>query len=336
MPLKKKIAIGLLNILLISLFYTCKSIRYGIDQGVGQWKVLKNAVPVKEILNDPKQPDSVKIKLLLIEEIRKFAVDSLGMTNSKNYQKLYDQGGKPILKLVIASEPYTLKVKQWKFPFIGSFDYKGFFKFADANKLEKELQQQGYDTYQANVAAWSTLGWFKDPILSSMLEETNGDLADLIIHELTHSTLFVKNNHELSENIANFVGKYGSILFMTHKYGKNSAELNEYLKDIEFQVAYKNFHMEVAQKTQKLYITIDTSQKVLLKKQHFENLKQQRDSLYKTWNVKNFSKKPLNNAYLVGFLTYNSQQDSLENLLNTQYKGNFKLMFNSLKKQYIK
>ena len=100
---------------------------YGFRQARGQLHIIWNAKPVEEFLNDPDFPDSLKSQLQLIEEVRQFAIDSLGLKDTKNYRTLYDQEGKELMWVVTASERFELKPKEWDFPLIGSVPYKGFF-----------------------------------------------------------------------------------------------------------------------------------------------------------------------------------------------------------------
>src|SRR5690606_37209971 len=107
---------------------------------------------------------------------------------------------------------------------VGKVSYKGFFKEEDAEREAIRLEEMGYETKIRIVNAWSTLGWFKDPIMTSMLEDEPGDIANVIIHELSHGTIYVKNDAEYSENLANFIGDMGSYWFLESKYGKGSDE----------------------------------------------------------------------------------------------------------------
>jgi predicted aminopeptidase len=321
------------------LLFNCKNVKYALQQANGQLKVLRKAVPVSKILADPNTPDSTRQKLLLIEEIRQFAIDSLGLKNTKNYQKVYDQHGKPLLKLVIASDKYELKPLKWKFPFIGTFEYKGFFNFDDAYKLETELKTKNYDTYISDVAAWSTLGTFKDPILSEMLYQDSGNLADLIIHEMVHSTIFIKNNHALSENLANFIGKHGALAFLQHKYGASSPQLNEYLDDLRFSDAHEQL-MGQASKILNSYYQSEafrmSAKKDSLKNIQLMLLKSQRDSLLQQYNRQIRRNFVPNNAYYVGYLTYHAKQNEFEDELKNIFKNDFRKYLNSLKSRFNK
>jgi predicted aminopeptidase len=203
---------------------------YGIRQGKGQLNIIWNARPVEEYLQNPQFPDSLKAKLVLINEVRRYAIDSLGLKDTKNYKTLFDQKGEEIMWVVTASEPFRLKAKEWTFPILGAVPYKGFFNKQRAITLRDELQKEGWDVSIRNPGGWSTLGWFTDPILSKMLERNEGDLANLIIHEMSHATIFVKDSIDFNENLATFIGDRGAEKFLIHKYGTGSKEYERLLR----------------------------------------------------------------------------------------------------------
>ncbi|MBC8112674.1 MAG: aminopeptidase [Verrucomicrobia bacterium] len=339
----KRILLGLALVLLIFFVWQYDLVMYGIAQGTGQFKVLYGAKPVEKFLQDPKFPDSLKQKLLLIQEIRKFAIDSLGINPSDNYTTLYDQQGKPLLWIVTACEPYALQAKEWDFPFIGKVSYKGFFDYEKVKNAENELKKQGYDTEIDEIAGWSTLGWFQDPILSSMLKRSEGQLANLIIHELTHGTLFVKSNLNYNENLAEFVGNYGALRFLAQKYGKNSKQYFAYSHRKDDQHKVSEHILRGARKLDSLYKTFpkDLSQakKDTLKFQMIGKIVIKFDtlSLVNEQYKQRARKRPLpNNAFFIGYLTYRSQQNIFEKEFTEKFNANFPAYLAYLKEKYGK
>ena len=141
----KRVLLAILLILVVLTVAYWDLVVYGIRQGKGQLTIIWNAKPVEEFLANPDFPDSLKQKLVLINEVRKYAIDSLGLKDTKNYKTLYDQKGEEIMWVVTASEPFKLKAKEWKFPVLGSVPYKGFFNKELALKLREELIEEGWD-----------------------------------------------------------------------------------------------------------------------------------------------------------------------------------------------
>jgi predicted aminopeptidase len=145
--LKGSILFALFFLFVVAIF-NYKLIGYGLGQAKGQIKVLWNARPIAEVLTDPEFPDSLKSSLSMVAEIKKYAVDSLGLKSSKNYTTVYDQQGKEILWVVTACKPYFLEPLMWSFPLIGSFTYKGFFDFQKSVDLAKSLKEQIQERYR--------------------------------------------------------------------------------------------------------------------------------------------------------------------------------------------
>lgn len=323
--------------------YNRELLSYGWMQAKGQFTILMNVKPVEDVLADPTFPDSLKQQILLIQEIKKFGVDSLGLNPSDNYTTFYDQNGQPILWVLTASEKYNLKAVEWSFPIIGTFAYKGFFDSTRAAREELLFKDQGYDTNIGEVSAWSTLGYLKDPILSSMLSRSEGSLASLILHELTHGTLFVKDNLELNENLASFVGDLGAIRFLEAKYGPDSKELKKYQFSNKYNEAYANHVLKGAQMLDSLYTTIDPtkpdSTKDSLKINMIRQIVAASDTLL--GGKLTFTKKRSlqetklpNNAYFIGYKTYKSKQNSFREEFYKDFNGDFKKYLHYLKEKY--
>lgn len=338
----KKISLGLLFLLIALALWQHELVAYGWMQGKGQFNVLWNARPIAEVMADKTVPDSLKKRLELIGEIKRFAIDSLGLNDTKNYTSLFDQKGKPILWVLTCAEPYKMEAKQWSFPMIGAFTYKGFFDEEKLKLAQKEMKTQGYDTDTNPVSAWSTLGWFRDPILSSMLYRAEGSLANLIIHEMTHATLFVKDSHEFNENLAEFVGDYGAKAFLKHKFGQDSPQMNKYLKRKVFNDKFSKHVLRGAQQLDSLYQNFSPNyssiQKDSAKYTLIQKIVDTSDSVFVGMPFNKsayFEPKVLpNNAFFVGFITYRARQNQFEDEFLKQFSGNFRRYLAYLKEKY--
>lgn len=339
MSLRKKIWLAIVILLISLCAWNYKMIVYGVKMGVGQGKILYNARPIEEVMEDKTFPDSLKKKLKLIQEIRDFAIDSLGINDSKNYKTVYDQKGKPILWVLTVCPKYTLEAYEWDYPFLGSMGYMGFFNEREALEEEKKYKDLGYDTDVGEVQAWSTLGWFSDPILSGMLDREEGQLARLIIHELTHSTLFVEDDVDFNENLATFVGDNGAYAFLEYKYGKGSKQYNDYkgyIKDIE---RYTNHILSGANSLDSLYISFDSiHQKEDAKWKLIEKIVTSADTI-NFYDRKPFNKllQPEvlpNNTFFITYKMYRQDQNQLKDQFRQEFKSNFKSYLFYLKQKY--
>lgn len=307
---------------------------YGIQQGYGQLNIIWNAKPVEEYLKDPAFPDSLKMRLRLIDEIRKYAIDSLGLKDTDNYKTMYDQKGEEVMWVVMASEPFALKPKEWTFPIIGSVPYKGFFDKQRAIRLKDELEKEGWDVIVRNPGGWSTLGWFTDPILSKMLNRSEGDIANLIIHEMSHATIFVKDSVDFNENLATFIGDRGAEAFLIYKYGEESKEYQTYMQEDEDYILYVDHMLRGATMLDSLYSNMnpddDNSIKRMQKQTAIKKIVNALDtlSLKLTQNPSlRFSKTLPNNAFFMNYRQYQAKQ--------TIFMDEWQMQFNSDLRAYI-
>ena len=204
-------------ILILAALWNFRLIAYGVGQLTGQLKIIRGSVPVEEVLQNPGTDSDYRKKLELIAEIRKFATDSLGLTDTDNYTTFYDQQHKPLMWVVTGCKPYALEAKKWHFPIIGEVSYKGFFEEDLAKAEAEKIRNEGYIADIYSPSAWSTLGYFKDPILSGMLKRSPGRLAELIIHESTHATCYIESSVDFNENFATFTGEPGAAIFLKSK-----------------------------------------------------------------------------------------------------------------------
>lgn len=315
---------------------------YGISQGKGQLSIVMDAHPIEEVLKDPDFPDSLKYKLELIREIKQFATDSIGIDPSENYSTVFDQHNTPILVVVSACEPYSFKEKEWTFPFLGSVSYKGFFNKKEAEKEISALRLQGYDIDVYSPSGWSTLGWFKDPILSNMLYRTEGQLADLIIHELSHGTLYVKNNVTFNENLASFIGDKGAEKFLISKYDIQSKQYIDYERKKADEKTFKKYILKSKARLDSLYATFSEKDTDTLKKEKKNTLIAEivrgvntlplfKKQGYFRYALQAFVEK---NAFFMAFDRYDSQYEVFEKEYREQFHSDLRNYMLYLKKKY--
>jgi len=207
-------------LLLAPLLASC----YLAKQAEGQLAMLLAQRPLEDVLADPDVPAEDKAKLRLVLEVKEFGERELGLTPSSNYTRYFDTGGKPVSWIVSASAKDRFENHTWWFPIVGTVPYKGFFRRSDAAAEARALEEDGYDVSLSPVSAYSTLGYFPDPVLSTMLETPDEDLTALILHELTHGTLYLPGDTNFNEKLASFVGWQGALEFARRRRGPASAE----------------------------------------------------------------------------------------------------------------
>ena len=198
--------------------------RYLVRAGWEEAKILKARRPIAELVRDDSLPAPMRQKLQIVLDARAYARDSLGL-NAKESFTTFTQLRRDTLVLVLSGVyPDQLKQKTWWFPIVGSVPYKGYFDLGRARRAAADLRREGFDAYLRPASAFSTLGWFNDPLLSSTLRADSIDLVNTVIHELTHNTYYAPGGATFNESFANFVGSRGAAAFFRSRGSIKAAE----------------------------------------------------------------------------------------------------------------
>jgi predicted aminopeptidase len=285
----------------------CGDVFYFSKMGWHQGSVHFRSIPVKDLLEDAGTDAQAKEKIRFIQEVKHYGEKRLGLTATKNYTTFVQVEG-PILYVVSACEKDRLKPYSWSFPVIGQVTYKSFFTREDAVNEKTVLDGRGYDTYTQRAGAYSTLGWLKDPILSSMLEWDYAPLANLILHEMTHGTIYIKGQTDFNEQAATFVGNQGSINFLTEKYGADSKEV-AYARHLqEDDLLFGRWIDQACRRLTDFYERdIPRAEKVKGREAIFQFMKEEFKEIkprLQTDTYSHFEKIPLNNAVLLAYHRY--------------------------------
>ena len=187
----------------------CAQLAYYGQAANGQFSLLDRAHPVDEWLADPNIDAGLRAKLKLTKQIRRFAVTDLNLPDNRSYTEYADLQRRFALWNVVAAPALSLEPKQWCFPIAGCVNYRGYFSQDAAKKFAASLRQQGYDVQVSGVPAYSTLGWFNDPLLSTFIRYPDGELARLVFHELAHQTVYAKDDTQFNESFATTVEQVG-------------------------------------------------------------------------------------------------------------------------------
>ena len=295
-------------ILLTPLFLQACSLPYMIKSGYHQLKILRQRSSLDKVLQDPSVDEKTKSRLRLVQEVKKFSENELLLEKSGSYDSFVALNRPYVTYLLRVSPVYELKSYQWNFPFVGKFPYKGYFSKEGAEAEAKKFSKASYDTYIRGVSAYSSLGWFDDPILSSMIEYDEITLVSLVIHEIFHGTIFIKGHTEFNERLANFVSYVGVKMFYTKKEGENSPSVQLIEKHNHDRILFSNF------------ISVEIKNLRSWYREHKENfdleLKEKRLRMIQDNFIKDvkprlkssiydyFPKLKLNNAQLLSYETY--------------------------------
>jgi predicted aminopeptidase len=214
---------------------------YLIKSAAAQADILRRQVPLDDALADPKLSEAQKSKLRVAREAKAFGVSDLGLKKNKNYEA-FAQLDRPYASYVVhGAARDELKPYLWKYPIVGEMPYKGYPDPEDAKEEAARLRADGYDAYVRGVSAYSTLGWLRDPILSSMLQYEEWDLVNTILHESTHATIFIRSEAGFNERLATFIGNKGTEAFYAKREGPGGATLAKIRRENEDERVFSEF-----------------------------------------------------------------------------------------------
>lgn len=182
---------------------------YLLESAAGQLELMEKRKPIGEVIADPATPPAVRRELEAVAEIREFATRSLGLPDNGSYRTYADIGRPYVVWNVFAAPEFSVDPKQWCYPIVGCVAYRGYFVERRARRYAEELRTRGFDVAVEGVAAYSTLGHFDDPVLSSMLAWNDVELAAIIFHELTHQLIYLPNDSDFDEALATLVEEEG-------------------------------------------------------------------------------------------------------------------------------
>lgn len=191
-----------LALMLLFMLPLLRSLPFYWQAAAGHLSLLAAARPIDALLQDPGTADDLKHKLRKITQIREFAVRELGLPDNGSYREYVDIGRPAVAWNVVATSEFSLEPVEWCFPVAGCVNYRGYFNKDDAIAYAKILQDEGYDVHVSEVSAYSTLGWFGDPVLSSFIHSSELNLVRLIFHEFAHQAVYVKGDTQFNESFA--------------------------------------------------------------------------------------------------------------------------------------
>ena len=210
-------------VLLVAALFTtgCADTAYLLGTASGHFKLLQAARPVDDWLAEESTPAALKQRLLLAQDIRRFAVTTLQLPDNASYQRYAHLPRRAVVWNVVAAPAYSLVLKTWCFPVAGCVGYRGYFDEQDAQQEADALRAQGLEASVYGVPAYSTLGWTNwlggDPLLSTFIQYSEGELARMVFHELAHQVVYVKDDTAFNESFATAVERLGSTAWLASR-----------------------------------------------------------------------------------------------------------------------
>jgi predicted aminopeptidase len=288
---------------------------YTLKQGFILLGYLSKAVPLKKLIADFEERRFAE----RVEDIRRFSREALGLKRNKNYTTYVSIDRDYLAAVVSAAQPDAFVPYEWHFPLVGAVPYKGFFNTEDARAEAEKLKKKGLDVWIRGVDAFSTLGWFKDPLYSYMKNYPTYQLADLLIHEQLHATVYLAGQSQFNEELAEFVGGEGARLYMEKTFGAASPEYRAMLDDKADNAAFVDFIRGLTAELDALYHGAFPREEKLREKERVIARAQERFAAeyhqrFRGEKHRFFSSMTINNAYLELYRLYYSGGDYLASL----------------------
>lgn len=298
----KKALLLFISVLLLS---SC----YYISEGYNLLTTYSKAQDIDKIMNKENIQEDEKEFFLIIKKIKEYASKNLGLKENNNYSKYIRIDKDYLVDVVTACEVDSFNQYNWDYLFMGKMPYKGFFKYEDAVKEAKKFNKDKYDVYLSEVDAFSTLGILSDPLFSFMRNYSIYGSADIIFHEQTHSTIFLKGQIDFNENLANFIGTEGALLFIKDTYGMENDIYKNTINRIEDSKKFKKLLNNLYEELLSIYNkNISKEEKLELKKNIISDWKKDFKNNYKKeFKTKAYQRIPeieINNAYITIFRSY--------------------------------
>ena len=298
----------------------CSSIAYYAQSSIGHSKLMLARTPISKAMANAEQVGDTDLlnQLSMAEKMRAFAVSDLSLPDNQSYHNYVALDRDFPVYTVVAAPEFSLDANQWCYPVIGCASYRGYFAQTSAQRYARKMQLQGFETTVGGAPAYSTLGWFADPLLPSMLRYGEANLAETLFHELAHQQVYINGDSAFNEAFATVVGEYGAQRWLTDHATQKLAPYQQRLQaSLDFNRLLEGTKASLAD----LYDSQQSDEQMRAVKievfdalrSNYERIKQAQwggASWFDSW-----FETPVNNARLAAFSTYHELVPSIQLLL---------------------
>ncbi len=321
-----------LSVAMIVLLGGCR-MGYLAKSAYYQMELLDARVPVDEVRKTETLTEEERKAFDLVVDVKQYGKE-IGLSGSANYDTIAWDWDRRIWN-ISASEPLRFAPNLWWFPIVGTVPYLGFFREEEARYEATVLAQEGWEVYVRTAGTYSTLGWFEDPLLVPMLAWSTYDLANVILHELTHATVWVGGSVAFNESFANFVGDVAAFRYLKNRFGASSKEYRRAQYLVEDRARWRKLLTDLYQELNSVYENpaLDREQKLAHKRALYGSVPQRiRNAKFRAEKgyLQYAALGPWNNARLIQFRTYNSHRDNFQAILD-QNNGDLLAFMNAIK-----
>ncbi|MFT3992329.1 MAG: aminopeptidase [Luteolibacter sp.] len=302
---------------LCAILPSCGTFRFYGQAVGGQVEILRKSRPNAQVIASAGTPPKVRGQLVAVEKIRRFASEYLLLPGDKSYGKYADLGREHVVWVLYAAPEFSLEPKTWHYPAVGEMGYRGYFREEETVGLARQLKAEGYDVCVGGVDAYSTLGWFHDPVLNTFIHYPDMDLAETIFHELLHRKIFHRGDTLYNESLANVVAEEGVKRWLKHE--GRLADLKKYQGRL---VRRREFYREIdiaRGRLVKLYASPQSNaEKRREKARILAKLRDQFRELRRRWGghgLEGWLHEDINNGHIVSLNLYADRMPEFEKLL---------------------
>ena len=299
----------------------CSNLGYYMQSFGGQLDIWRRERAIEEMIGDPQVPAALKEKLATVSEIRRFASTELGLPNDESYTRYADLDRPFVVWNVFAAPEFSLKPLQWCFPFAGCVNYRGYFSREAAERFAATLAARDNDVYVGGVPAYSTLGWFADPVLNTFIHYPEYRIAQLIFHELAHRKVYAAHDSVFNESFAVVVEQAGVARWLA-RYGTD-AERARQAREQRFREDFIRLVQVYQGRLTALYESALPPGEMRKQKEHIiSEMMSEYEQLKQSWNGFNgydqwFTRQP-NNAQIASVAIYTRLVPAFRALLQAQ------------------
>ena len=322
----------LIALSLAALLGGCANLGYYAQAVDGHSNIHNRIRPIHAVIADPKTDPRVKHSLALVVKLREFAVHKLKLPDNQSFTAYADLGRRYAIWNVSATPELSLESEKWCFVAVGCVSYRGFFSETEANRFADDLRTKGYDVSVGGVRTYSTLGWFKDPVLNTFLGYSDTELAQLIFHELAHQVVYVRDDSTFNESFATAVELEGITQWLNEHGTEKQRAL--FVAAQERKAASAVLMLDYRKRLEELYASGQSDDEKRAGKAYiFAELREKMSSLvaekarasYDRWLAQH-----LNNAHLASISTYTQLVPAFRSLL-AQHDGNMDRFYEAVR-----
>ena len=314
----RRITIPALLLLVILGLTACGKLGYYLHSINGHLTIMGERQSIEQLLSRPDTAPELKQKLRQAQAIRRYASERLGLPDNKSYKYYVDLKRPYVVWNVFATPEFSVTPVKWCFLMTGCVSYRGYFDRAHAGKFAAKLRSKGNDIYVGGVAAYSTLGWFADPVLNTFLNRPEIELAALMFHELAHQLVYVKNDSAFNESFATVIELEGARRWV-QAYG-SPQDYQRLLQHRQRQRGFVRLILKYRNQLRRLYArTLPVPAKRSAKRKIFTTLKREYKKLKRSWGgyrgYDRWMAQDLNNAHLASIGTYHNYVPAFQVML---------------------